>query len=209
MTDQTLLEQLQSAVIEPRDGGASWPSGLWTVEEVCADATERQHRILKETQALYTESLIHVLAGEPRVSLPPDWIRTIEVVFEGEDGTISHLQRSDAFEVDHALPTWSTDRGQPQVYMEYDAPTRLMQLAPIPRVGGFLRIHYIATATALTGDGADLDLPDLLAHGVKYGALADMLGKDGRAQDPSRAKYCEDRFRLAIEITQVLLQGWA
>lgn len=209
MRDQTLLEQLQSAVIEPRDGGANWPSGLWTVEEVCADASERQSRILKDTGCLFSVAILPCLAGEPRVGLPTDWMRTLEVVYSGDDGTVKHLMRSDAFEVDHAIPTWSTDRQAPQVYMEYDTPTRLMQIAPIPQVAGTLTLLYVAIATPLTGDGTALVLPDLLAHAVKYGALADMLGKDGRAHDAERAAYAQHRFQLAVDVTRILLGGWA
>lgn len=209
MIDQTLLTQIQSAVIEPRDGGASWPSGLWTGQEVRQACDHRQRQVLKETQCVLTTAVLPCLAGQTRIVLPVDWLRTWEVVYTSTTGIISHLQRSDAFETDHAIPDWVTDRDQPQVYMEYDTPTLQMQIAPAPLVAGTLTLLYAAVGAALTGEGTTIAIPDLLVHALKYGALAEMLGKDGRAHDAARAQYAEDRFRLALDVTQILLQGWA
>lgn len=210
MIDQTLLESLQYALVEPPDGGASWPSGLWTLGEVCGYADQRQNRLLKETRLrLTTAPPIACPAGAFRFALPTDWIATVEVLYTGDEGTIRHLQRSDSFEADHAQPGWMYNRNWPQVYMEHDPGTLQIQIAPAPRVAGILTLRYVAAAAPLTGDGIALDVPDLLAHALKYGVLADCLGKDGRAHDAARADYARQRYELAIEWTRMLLAGGA
>jgi len=48
-----------------------------------------------------------------------------------------------------------------------------------------------------------LPIPANLAWAVKYGIMADMLGKEGEAQDTKRAKYCESRFGEGIELAKM------
>jgi hypothetical protein len=48
-----------------------------------------------------------------------------------------------------------------------------------------------------------LGIPDFLAWGVKYGALADLLAADGPARDPERAAYCEQRYAEAAALTKI------
>lgn len=211
MIDQTLLTDLQYALIEPPDGGANWPSGLWTRDEVLHALTERQNRLLKDTLLLTTVSpLIPAAATVHRFPLPADLIRIVAVVWRGSDGYVRELLRVDSFEADHALPTWeTTDTNPPLVYMEEETPTLQIQIAPAPSVPGNLDLLYVALAPALTGNGQAFTVPDEWTVGLKYGTLADLLSKDGRGQDLSRAQYAEARFQLQIEISRIILKGWA
>lgn len=77
MTDQQLFTLLQYALVEPPDGGASWPSGLWTRDEVIAALNTRMQQYLRDTQAIATRVEIPVLAGTNPVTLPTDWIATL------------------------------------------------------------------------------------------------------------------------------------
>lgn len=81
MTDQQLLTLLQYALVEPPDGGASWPSGLWTRDEVIAAFNTRTQQYLRDTQAIVTRVEIPVVAGTNPVSLPVDWIATLAAVW--------------------------------------------------------------------------------------------------------------------------------
>jgi hypothetical protein len=37
---------------------------------------------------------------------------------------------------------------------------------------------------------------------VKWGALADLLGKDGPARDPFRSRFCEHRYQIGVQYCQ-------
>lgn len=210
MTDQTLLTALQYALVEAPNGGASWPSHLWTRDEVLGSVNQRQSRLLKESLLLITRlEPLTVGIGQTRVALPADLLRIVDLVWRGSDGIVRDLQRSEAFEVDHMIPTWETAQTAPLVYMEYDALTLEVQIAPACTVEGTLEILYVPKGTEVAGNGTPLAVPDEWAHLLKYGVLADLLGKDGRGQDLARAQYAEDRFQLGIELTRILLEGWA
>ncbi len=209
-SDQALATLIQYALLEPPDGGAGWPSGLWTRDEVFAILSQRQDRLLFESQLLVTPTTLAVVATQHRIALPADWIRTISLVWVGDDGTTRELPRSDSFEADHLIQTWeSTDTPYPLVYLEVEAPHLEVQIAPAPSGNGTLHLLYVRTGTELTGNGVDLVVPDELAHAVKYGALADLLSKDGRGRRPDLAAYAEQRFGLAVEATRLMLLGWA
>ena len=62
MTDQELLEEVQYTLIEPPDGGQSWPSQLWTRNESLEYLNERQDRFIRETHMIIVITNIDVVA---------------------------------------------------------------------------------------------------------------------------------------------------
>ncbi len=210
VTDQALLEEIQYSLVEPPDLGATWPSGLWTQAEILAYANQRQSRLLKETLLqVGIASPIAVTAGTYRIALPDDWIRTYRVVWRGSDGVTRALGRDDSFSADHGLPTWSITRGTPLVYMDQETPTLTIQIAPAPDVNGLLDLFYIPLPAVLDLSPEILTVPDELSHALKYGVLADALGKDGRGRDVGRAAYAQQRFDLAADLARLILKGWS
>jgi hypothetical protein len=209
-TDQAILQQCQYVLIEPPDGGQTWPSGLWTREEILSLANQAQDAFLYNTLLLVGIANLTVNIGDHLIALPFDWLRTISAVWRGSDGTITELQRSDTFEADHAIPTWELTNASPMVYMDDDVPgSLLIRIGPAPTVAGVLEILYVPAGTDLNGNGEILVLPDELAHVVKYGVLEGALSKDGRGKDAARAQYCKDRIQLAEEAAKIILKGWA
>lgn len=209
MTDQEILTQLQYSLMEPPDNGATWPSGLWTQAEVLAALNERQNRFLKRTGIEVGQANIAVSIGTFRYALPQDWLATLGVVWLGPDGTQVSLSRSDAFEADHGLADWPTTYGTPLLWMDADAPLLELQIAPLPNVAGNLLLLYIPQGAALDATGELFTIPNEYVHAVgKYGALADLFGKDGRGQNPEKAQYAELRYSMAEQMSQILLRGW-
>lgn len=211
VTDQQLLEAIQYAVHEPPDGGATWPCEVWTRAEVVSYANQRQNRFLKETHLLVTIAPFNVSAGTTEITLPADWIRTRRVMWYGSDGIVQEVPRADSFEADYGFPATDTPPSWPQMFSEFETPTLTMRLLPPPGVAGILELDYVALAAAFdpVTPGAVVTLPDDFSYVVKYGALAEMFGKDGRMNDVTRAQYCEQRFQLAVDTARMLLEGWA
>jgi hypothetical protein len=210
VTDQALLEEVQYALVEPPDLGSTWPSGLWTQAEMLAYANQRQARLLKETLLqVGIAAPIAVAAGTLRVTLPDDWIRTYRVVWRGSDGVVRALGRDDAFSADHGLPSWPLTRGTPLIYMDQETPTLTLQLAPAPDVDGLLDLYYIPLPSPLDLSPEILTVQDEFAHGLKYGVLADALGKDGRGRDVGRSTYAQQRYELGADLARLIIKGWS
>lgn len=210
-TTQDLLSAAQYVLLELPDGGATFPSGLWTQAEVLAALSERQNRFLKSTLLLVgTIPITGVLPGEHRFPLPQDWLTTVVVVWMSDDGTTRALARSDTFEADHGLLNWVNQRGLPLMYMDEESPTLQVQVAPSPDVSGSLLLIYVPSAPDLTlGVDETLTLPDAYALPVlKYDLLAQLFGKDGRGKNPEKAAYCEMRRQLGVEMVEIMKAGW-
>jgi len=209
-SDQTMLSRVQVALIEPANGGQTWPSQLWSRDEVVAIANQRQDRFLKDTLllgALATVAGINI--GDHSITLPTDWLRTISVVWRGSNGTVRELMRSDTFEADHVIEDWEAADGTPLAYAEYESPNLTLKIMPGPDVAGEIDLLYVPVGTPLNGNGELLIVPDELEHAIRYGILADLLSKDGRGKDSARAAYAESRFQLGIDLTRIVIEGWA
>ena len=225
MTDQELLHLVQIALVEPPDGGASWPSGLWTRDEVIAGLNTRMRQYLRDTHAIVTRIAISVPALTNPVALPIDWIATLHCVWLEETGGAAFdslafdvgaydgseerhpLTPCDSFESDLMLPTWEATPATPIVYLDGDQGTLTIRLAPIPDLNGVLELMYVALPTAATGANIPLSISDEFLDGIKYGLLGNLLGKVGRGSDPQRASYCEERFELGELLTELILGG--
>ena len=213
MTDRDVLQQIQYKLLEAPDGGVSWPSDLWSRDEVLAALNQRQDKFMKVTliDVVASNPDLTVGAGAKRIDLPADLIRLVSVVWvDGSTGAMRELLRSSSYEVDHLIPTWdNTTATYPLVYMEFETPTLQVQIAPGPTGSGTLAILYVQKGGNLNGEGGTLSIPDELGHVLVYGTLADLLSKDGRGKDPVRAAYCTQRFELGAELVRLILEGWA
>ena len=210
MIDQDLLTEIQFALLEPPDGGQTWPSEVWTRDEVIGNLNSNIWGWLRDTHAIVTSVDVVVLAAALGVvTLPSDWLATGTCVWRSAAGVRTPIGPVDRFEGDLALPTWETTVGSPLGYDEFEGDTLTLQLIPRPAANGTLELLYVARPAAVNGSGATLPIPDEFATAAKYGCLGMLLRKVGRLVDPDRASYCEQRYDLTVEVTKILLQGWA
>lgn len=209
MTDQSLLTELQLALLEPPDGGASFPSEVWTRSEVLDALNAAIRSLVRDTALLVLRTEIAVLAGTLSIALPADWLATAWIVWRTLTGSRIPLSPADAPEADLALPGWETTPGQPIAYADLDAATLTLRLVPTPLAAGTLELIYIPRPAEVTGANVLLPVPDEFASAEKYGALSTLLSKVGRMQDPERAAYCDQRVALATMAAEILLGGWA
>lgn len=210
MIDQELLTELQFAMLEPPDGGQTWPSEVWTRDEVIGQLNGAIWGWLRETHALVLRVELPALAASLGVvALPADWLATGTLVWRDAAGVRTPLGPVDRFEGDLALPTWETTPGSPLGYDEFEDDTLTLKLVPIPAADGTLELIYVARPTAVQGAGGTLPVPEEFCSGIKYGTLEGMLSKVGRLTDPTRATYCRRRYDLTVMLTKILLGGWA
>jgi hypothetical protein len=208
MIDQDLLTELQYALIEPPDGGASWPGEVWTRDEVLDGLNGGIRQLLRETHLLTARVEVVVLAGALSVPLPADWLATGYLVWRSIAGVRTPLGPVDSFEGDLALPSWETVPGTPIAYADLDQTTLTLRLVPTPLAAGYLEILYVPRPASVNGAGELLPVPDEFASGVKYNALGWLLRKPGRLHDPERAAYCEGRYTLTQIAAELILGGW-
>lgn len=209
MNDQALLTELQYALLEPPDGGASWPSELWQRQDVLDAIDAALRALLRDTQLVVTRAEIPVLANALTMALPVDWMVTAMLVWRAADNTRTPLGPVDSFEGDLALPSWETVPGLPVGYADEAGATLTLQLVPTPLATGTVELLYIARPPFTSGEGGTLPVPDEFASGIKYYTLSWLLTQVGRALDPERAAYCDRRYQITQIAADIILGGWA
>lgn len=211
MIEQDLLTAVQYALLEPPTGGTSWLSELWTMEEVLTYLDLRQQRLLKATHMEVGIADIPGVITQSRYTLPEDWMATVLLAWiDTASGRVRELPRADGAQADLGNSTWESTSGIPLAYSDTETPPRTVALIPAPAAAGTLRLIYVPLASHPTIVGEPLAVPDEWGLPVvKYGVLADCLGKAGRGQDLPRARYCEWRTRLGEGVTKLLLSGGA
>jgi hypothetical protein len=211
VTDRDLLSELQLVLIEPADGGDTWPSGIWTRAEALDAVNAGVRALVRDTHLTIKRIELAVLAGATSVPLPADWLATGYLVWRSVTLARNPLGPVDGFEGDLALPGWETRPGLPLGYADLDATTLTLRLVPTPAEAGTVELLYVARpadATALL-PGADLPLAEEFTSGVKYAALGTLLRKVGRLLDQERAEYCDRRYQLTQTAAAIILGGWS
>jgi hypothetical protein len=211
MTDRELLTELQYVLIEPPDGGDTWPSLIWTRPEVLDAVNAGVRALVRDTHLQVVRLELPILAGARSIALPADWLATAALVWRAADGTRTPLGPVDAFEGDLGEPGWELETGLPLGYADLDGPTLTVRLVPTPAAPGVLELLYIAVPAAITGTlpATELPIASEFATAAKYAALGTLLRKVGRLLDAERAQYCERRYALTQTAAELLLGGFA
>lgn len=198
-TPAQILDEIQYHLLEPViDSGQTWQ--YYTAEEVQGYVQERCARWLMETCLVRKRATLNLTSGVSQYALDPE-IAALQRVYLG-----GQLNRWDRYQLDRAKPAWeSLPAGTPSKFFE--DPDKTITLVPPPSGGG-LSYVYISTA-ASEGSGSfafvPMTVPSTFSWGIKYGVMADMLGREGEGYDPNRAEYCETRFKDSISLAQLLM----
>src|SRR5262245_59916740 len=166
MIDQDFLTDLQFALLEPPDGGQSWPSEIWTRDEVIVTVNRAESNLLRETYLIVSRTEINVAAGALIFDLPIDWIATLTCAWRTA-GRRFPLGPADRFEVDTADPTWENKQATPFAYLDSDGDSLTMKLYPVPDNDGVLELLYVVNPTPINGNGREFMVPDTFMAGVK------------------------------------------
>ena len=211
ISDQAQLSEVQQHLVEPTvDGGTTFASGLWTVTEVINYFNQRQYRFLRDTQLLLTRTSLVTTPNVNRQPLPTNWIVTSRAAWQDITNVFTEIPRGDTWEADHAILDWPYNGAQrPQLWTDGETPTLQIELLPSPNVSGTVWLLYVALSALLSNTGQLFTVPDEFVPSIKWGAIADMLSKVGRAFDPVRAEYAESRYEEGVEAAKIMLAGWA
>ncbi len=209
VTDRDLINQIQYHLLEPAT--SSWAGGwtgtaMFTMADVSNAIQRAVDQFLVETGVVITRSTQAVAnPALGRVALAEAIIDVRRAVWKTGAGVYSYIHRVDEHEATQWDSDWTTAAASvPIAYSLFAPPPLYLQMVPYSNLTGTLELHTInqASTYAPTSSATVLGIPDSLAWAVKWAALADLLGKDGPARDPMRAKYCAMRYAQGIEIAK-------
>jgi hypothetical protein len=204
VTDLQLLTEIEYQLIEPPTGATWTGSEMFTVQDILTALQRRRDQFLNETGCTLTRNTTAVSSpAEGIVALTSSSFDIVDIRriawIDGVSSAYSTLWRESRDALDFFYASWKASaKPLPKVYSISDTPPLSVQLAPIPSDNGTLETITVNTGATLDGSGVLLGIPDDFSFVVKFGALADLLQKDGPARDPARAKYCNERWQQGV-----------
>lgn len=204
LKDRDLINDIEYNLIEPIT--VAWPNWTGTDQFIMDDLTraiERQRNLFLYLTACHlTRTQINYLAGNGKVSLSNSIQQIIRASWiDNPSNSTTTLYRSDEDEADFMLVGWNSNFSTPSNYSTILTSPPSLQLIPPPSNVGIIDLLTVTSPLDLDeSTGVLLNIPNDFSWILKYGALSDLLNKDGQAFDPTRASYCAKRFNDGIKI---------
>jgi hypothetical protein len=208
VTDRDVISDMLDCLMEPpiTDWTVYPGTEMFTLDDLSGALTRRRDQFLAETGVVLTRADIPI-APAGRIDLPDTVVDVRRLVWRSVAGVNSHLWREDEWALTTATRgLWSVNPGTPAAYSVMASQPVQIQLAPVPSDAGTLDLISVSTGATLdpATSATVLGIPDDLCWVVKWGALADLLGRDGPAADPMRAAFCESRYQQGVQMARLL-----
>ena len=207
LLDRDLISIIEYHLIEPQTA-PNW-SLPWagTEQFTLADITRAIERRRNQFLTVVGTHISHGVtpygppSGNGRIFLNDSIIDIKRVSFQKQDGTFIPLTLIDEQEANTTAPGYETSPATPIAFSSILQPPKGIQIIPPSNDIGTIDLLFITNPPDLNEvTGIALNIPDDLAWIIKWGALADLLDKEGQAYDPDRAKYCEQRFEDGLKV---------
>jgi hypothetical protein len=203
-TSCRIYSEIQRHMLEsPINTGLTWTT-MWTTTEVESYLTQRLALFLVDSGLIRERR--DVAATSSEVTLPSDSLDVLRTVWN-DGASRSVLVRIDKWALDNGAVGWQATPGTPLYYTEDTNSALGAEVAPSPAAPGTLELVIIAAPPVQRAHCYSINLPAIFTSYLKWGVIADMLSKEGEAQDPQRAAYAEARFTEGVELAKLFFAG--
>jgi hypothetical protein len=181
------------------DGTAWVGTEMFSLNDLTQAVYRRVNRFLEETGQIVTRATQVVSAGEGIVELNQNIIDVRRAAWTTIEGVTTTLWRSSEYVADSQFNDWNVSPGTPEAYSLAVRPVTTLQLIPAPIDNGTLDLLTVDTSIVTS-------VPIFNDFGwvIKWGAMADLLGQEGEANDPERSKYCEQRWAEGVQLAKIM-----
>lgn len=191
VTDSYLFQVLQYHLLEPSSGLTWTGTSQFTIADIVGAAQRRRDELIQSSGCNYSIQNVSTAQGVSRVVLPDTFLDVQRVRWVPSIGSPVTLVRDDTASNQYfdpsasSMTTWMVS-GEPPLSLNVDSPT--------PVIGNMECVSLQSGANLGQATPTVLGVPDDFYWVVKWGALADLLGKESEATDRARASYCLKRF---------------
>jgi hypothetical protein len=203
-TDLTLINMIEYHFLEPLTTTYPlvWSGSLqFSLTDVLNALQQTRDEVLSETGCTLTESLVAALAGRTFLNdrvldaRRVVWLPTSGFGYSANMLVPSDLWAQQSFEA--GFPQLAP--GIPQTWRRSTEPPLGFDVDVQPIVPGQYDLLTVNAGSDLSATAASvLRIPNDWCFVAKWGALAQLLGRDSVAQDQYRAKYCAMRYKEGL-----------
>jgi hypothetical protein len=205
LTDASLYPDIQFALLEPAVGVNPWigASTQFSVADLTSALQRRRDEILSVTGCFTTKRNVGAVAG--RITLPDVVIDVRRMAYFPAIGVPSTMWPDDTWaEQSFAANYLQLPAGTPFAYLLSTEPPISFDTDRAPNAAGSYELLTVESGGAVTPTTpTPLFIPDDWAHVLKWGVLADLLGRESNAKDSLRAGYCEQRYRMGLKLLAI------
>lgn len=201
-TDRAEIGIMQYMLREPYDPiDGTGMSDQFTFSAMVTALERARNTYLADTLSVLTESTIIAAADESQLALPDTLINLRRLVWLSQDGAYSNLHLSDETEAVSYNTLYASDLDTPSYYSRVASSPLDVRLIPRPIATGSVKLIAAHTGAALDpATPVVLGVPNDITWAIRSLALADLLGRDGPAYDPSRAAFCISEYQLGVQL---------
>lgn len=209
VTDRDIIQQLQYMLLESAASQTTWTgTEQFSYQDLANSIQNRLNQFMSDTGIVVNRSVINVASpsiGRQILDQKTIDVRRVAWLGSAPENYYTTLWREDERLLTAANQGWSVNSGTPEAYSIMASGPLQLQIAPIPRSNGQMELLTVDSTSLDPANGATvLGIPNDLTPAIKWGALADLLGKDGIARDPARAQFAEQRYRQYVLLARTL-----
>lgn len=204
--DRDLINTIEYHLIEPVTTNWAIPwtgTDQFTMDDLVRALERRRNLFMLLVYPHLTHSIVAytIPPSSGRVVLTDSIIAVRRVAWKALDSTYNQLWRTDEWGANSFVSGWANDAGLPRSYSVIMEPRVGIQVIPPSIDTGSLDLITVNAPPSLDQvNGTLLGIPDDHSWIIKWGALADLLGRDSQAFDPVRADYCEKRWEEGVKL---------
>jgi hypothetical protein len=205
VTDAQLYPVMEYHLLEPATGVNPWTGSLqFSAADFIAAVQRRRDEILSQTDCTLNVRLVPAVAG--RITLSDTVIDVRRMAYlPNPPGVPFVLFPEDTWAEQSYNPRYlqtpAGAPGTPYAYLLSTQPPLSFDTDAPPSYAGNYELLTVEAGPALSASTpTTLLIPDDWTWVLKWGALADLLGRESVSGDPLRAQYCESRYQMGLKL---------
>jgi hypothetical protein len=204
LQDIELYQTIQYHLLEPPSGGTWTGTSQFSLSDLSGALQRRRDEII-QVSGCNLEQLPE-LPSTPnvrRTTFPDSTLepRRVRFIPDSSYGGPITLTRDDSYAFDHFTPQHLQTNALPSYYSLIAGPPLTMDFDVGPDVPGGYDVIALQAGLGFNPPASTyLGIPNDWGWLVKWGALADLLGRDSEATDRARADYALQHYMMGLEV---------
>lgn len=204
ITNVDLYREIQYHLLEPPTGLAWTGTSQFNLQQLQFALDKRRNAVIQAANCnLWQLPSIPAVPGVNRVDLTDQVLepQRLRYIPNPPFGIPNTLTREDRQSFDYFQPSWLQESGTPASWSVVAEPPLSFDVDLVPDVAAVYDLIMLQSGPPFNPGGPSLlGLPDDFAWVAKYGAMADLFGRENEATDRQRAAYCQQRFIDGLKI---------
>lgn len=204
VTDSDLYTIMEYHLLEPPSGGTWTGTSQFNISDLAEALQGARDEMIQQTGCNLAQ--LPPLPSVPntrRTYFPDSTLEPRRTRFVPDSGLPTTLMREDNLAWNSFEPSYLQTTGTPQAWSVIVGPPLAMDVDIAPNAPGAYDVISLQAGLNFNPPGATLlNVPDDWSWVAKWGALAELLGRDSEATDRQRAAYCNKRYEDGLAIMQ-------